>query len=51
MEIMIIQDKVKIATMLTEEALWDPKEERFPEEREKWALRKRGESSHSHQIL
>lgn len=27
--------------MLTKEALWDPKEERVPEEREKWALRKR----------
>lgn len=41
-ETMIIQDKVKSATMLTVEALWDSNEERILAERERMGFMEKG---------
>jgi len=41
-EITIIQDKVKSATMLTDEALWDSKEESLLAERERMGFMEKG---------
>lgn len=52
-ETMIIQDKVKSATMLTDEALWDSKEERILAERERMGFMEKGstESFKSYKIF